>query len=639
MSIFTKRILMISILTLMSVGIASAQSNYYVEPRLQVNGPAVITGPKQFNWSQNPIYTTPWGRPIDTAYYNVPVAKAYDELGELPLTNGTGSFPSLVGKFALILRGGGVTFSQKAYYCQQAGAIGVIIVNHKNGGTIGMAPTTPFSTNTTIPVLMISREDGFPINDALKNGQAVTINLSGWGFKFNNDLGFVDYSPATPHAFCLPLSQVNTGTGTPRAYNFYTGAYVANFGTAAQTNVKMKQVLSFTPTGGSSSVIYTDSVVSANFPTLDSIQELFSNRFTRQNFTSTGTLNIDYTVGSSATDQNPSDNSARYQLKITDSIFCKGRWDDVRNAPLVSSSSRWAADQPLVWGPLFYVTKGGYRPVKAQLAIAGDSDLFSSNTPSPSVLVYLYKWKDNNTDGLVNGNELSIVALGYRSNFAATDSSNKPFTVDLTNAKNNKLISRLESNTWYFLAAEVEHSFALGTDNYSNFATRNVLSIHKDSAVGTFPEFWAPNTSENINSPYSVSTDTLANIPYINKSVTSAERVKFTDLTGLVPAMALHISKDIPTGIEIESLSNVTNLTIAPNPASESVNVSVTLNQPSNMVLSVVSSVGQSLAFITRKGVSTEVFSLNTRSYPAGTYYLVIGTDSGSEAKQFVIAR
>jgi hypothetical protein len=619
--------------------LAQGLKDNYVEPRLEINGALGVGGQKQFNWSQDPNNTTPWGRPIDSQYFQVPLVKAYDELGANPLLNGTGSYPSLQGKFALIMRGGGISFSQKAYYCQQAGAIGVIIVNHKNGGTIGMAPTTPFSTNTTIPVLIISREDGFPIDNALKAGQSVTVNLSSWGYGFANDLGFVAHSSAVPHAFCIPLSQVNTSGSLPRAYNFYNGSFVANFGTATQTGVKVKQSLSFQPAGGNSSVLYVDSVIDASFPVGDSLHQLFSGNAHRQRFSTIGKALLNYTLSSSQMDENPADNSVTYAVNITDSIFCKGRWDEERQAPLVSASYRYAATRPLVWGPLFYVKKGGYGVVKAQLAIGSDSDLFALNPISPSVLVYLYKWKDNSSDGLINGEELSIVALGLKNTFAANDSSNKPFAVDLHDPVKGGVMPKLEDDTWYFLAAELEHNFSLGADNGTSFYTRNYLSIHADSNANSRGEYWAPNFSANVKSPYTVSDDTLSNIPFTSKSVTAANEVQYTSITGLVPAMALHITKDIAAAVGKGSPSPINWVRLSPNPASERFSVEIALKHESDIVVSVVNGLGQSMQFIPKHRFMEGTISINTSTMASGTYYVVVATEEGSQAVKFSVAR
>ncbi len=640
MQIFTQRIMLLTALVMVFATKLFAQASYYVEPRLIVNTPSGLAGPKQFNWSQNPTNTTPWGRPIDSVYYNVPVEKAYDSLGINPLLNGTGGYPSLQGKFALILRGHGISFSQKADYCQRAGAIGVIIVNHKNGGTIGMAPTAPFSTNTTIPVLIISMEDGMPLNEAIKNNQPVSISLGNWGFKHSNDLGLVSFSPAMPHAHAMPISQVNANAGTPRAFNFYNGSHVANFGTADQTNVKLRQVLSFTPTGGSATALYADSVISASFPTADSVQEFFSNNVKKLTFPGTGVLDMTYTVSSNAVDQNPFDNIANHQVYITDSIYCKSRWNAQRNMPHVSSSVRYSAAQPLIWGPLFYVTKGGYKIDKAQFAITADSDLLNNNPIAPAAQVYVFKWTDANNDGLVNGPELGVVAYGSKSTFTNTDSSGKPFMVNLINAKNVRLVPRVEDNSWYMLAAEVENDFAIGADNESNFYTRNYLSIHADSNANSRAEYWAPNFTARLAGPnYLVSDDTLSNISFFSKSITKAENVVFNGLTGLVPSMALHLSKNIPTSIETTPAKVFNQFEIYPVPTNEQLNVKLDMIETSNVVISVMNTAAQSVAFMHKPSFKSGVVTINTSAYPAGTYYLIIGTDKGTESRPFTIVK
>ncbi|MEZ4918063.1 MAG: PA domain-containing protein [Saprospiraceae bacterium] len=83
----------------------------------------------------------------------------------------------LTGKFALIRRGA-CNFSIKAYYAQQAGAIGCIIVNHydnadDNGcSIIGMAPGT-FADDITIPCIFLCRDAAEAIDAELQAGNTV----------------------------------------------------------------------------------------------------------------------------------------------------------------------------------------------------------------------------------------------------------------------------------------------------------------------------------------------------------------------------------------------------------------------------------------------------------------------------------
>ncbi len=89
-----------------------------------------------------------------------------------PLTN-----PGAVaGKIAVVDRGT-CNFSIKVYNAQQAGAIGVLVVNNAAGAPFGMAPGD-FATDVTIPSMMSSQADGTAIKNELGVPGSVTINLN-----------------------------------------------------------------------------------------------------------------------------------------------------------------------------------------------------------------------------------------------------------------------------------------------------------------------------------------------------------------------------------------------------------------------------------------------------------------------------
>ena len=94
-----------------------------------------------------------------------------DSLGCDTITN------SYAGKF-VVLRRGACNFSIKAYYAQQAGAIGVLIANHYATATddgcsiIGMAPGT-FADQVTVPCIFLCRDMADLIDNALKAGETV----------------------------------------------------------------------------------------------------------------------------------------------------------------------------------------------------------------------------------------------------------------------------------------------------------------------------------------------------------------------------------------------------------------------------------------------------------------------------------
>src|SRR2546423_1029791 len=87
---------------------------------------------------------------------------------------GLSLFASARGRIALVDRDGR-PFADKVKSCQQAGAVGIIVINSS-----ASAPTTMQGDRTglTIPGVMISREDGARVKNALAGGQKVNVTLS-----------------------------------------------------------------------------------------------------------------------------------------------------------------------------------------------------------------------------------------------------------------------------------------------------------------------------------------------------------------------------------------------------------------------------------------------------------------------------
>jgi serine protease len=94
------------------------------------------------------------------------------------------------GKLALVQRGGGVKFWQKAENAAKAGAVGTIVYNNEDGIYPGV-----LNGKQTIPIVMISKADGEKILDLLAHG-AVTSD-----FRVEaGDYGYLSgTSMATPH--------------------------------------------------------------------------------------------------------------------------------------------------------------------------------------------------------------------------------------------------------------------------------------------------------------------------------------------------------------------------------------------------------------------------------------------------------
>lgn len=137
---------------------------------------------------------------------------------------------ALSGKIALVNRGE-CNFGLKALKAQQAGALGVVIVNNAPGGPIGMNGGTE-GVNVTIPVVMIGKEDGDLLRAALVDGP-IELML---GLK----IGFFDYDLAIKKSAILtPRNMVHNPLLSP-AQDENVGMWIFNHGAEDLSNVIAK---------------------------------------------------------------------------------------------------------------------------------------------------------------------------------------------------------------------------------------------------------------------------------------------------------------------------------------------------------------------------------------------------------------
>ena len=93
---------------------------------------------------------------------------------------------SLNGKIALINRGN-CQFVVKIQAAQDAGAVGVVMINNVGGGAINMGGA---SNTITIPSLMISQADGNTIKSQINNGNTVNVTIQNLNPSFPTDSDF-----------------------------------------------------------------------------------------------------------------------------------------------------------------------------------------------------------------------------------------------------------------------------------------------------------------------------------------------------------------------------------------------------------------------------------------------------------------
>lgn len=623
-------LLKLSLVALLVAGFekANAQFSSVLDIRLIVDEPAAIAGVKRFTFSSDG--TTPWGRAIDSIWIREEVVEAG------PDPKACQSINSVTDKWILINRGD-CEFGQKAARAQNAGAKGVIIWNHTEHELVNMAGGTA-GGNVGIPVLFVTKADGEAMVNQLKNGERVFISLTRWGFNKTHDLSFVGASGAMPPNGAMPFNQFD-GTDVP-AYRMYTGAFVANTGTSTETNVKVVQEGTFTPTGGSATTILNDTTnVVASFPTIDSIVDLFSANTVKLSPTGTGKYNFTYKILADATDESQFDNTMTTSMDITTNMFCKSNLD----ANGVPVSSTWpklsAAGTELTWGPLFYNRKGGFAMENIGLSLNdGDTSKHSLDGVNNDFIdVYVFKWVDANSDKYMQSGELSLKSIAIKT-FTNADSNKMFFYARCGDAETGKPASiATEDDSWYWVAANLSSVFGLGCDSRLSYYNR--ANAAQNFAANKVNDFWSPAVSTNVNTIRSSTGDTIRMMPFNVTPVGSifVDSAAYTTQLGTVPSVALYTG--FPVSVSETKAVN-TELTVFPNPAKDNINININLDKTADkLFVKVIDAFGRNVHMESLTNVKNNKLSLSTAAYPAGNYYVVMINGETAVSKQFTVVR
>ncbi len=602
-------------------------SNGYIKTNLAavrflVNTPSNLSGLKI-------VTQAPWG--TQNPLYNAPVVRGFDSLAALPLTNPS----AIAGKVCLLFRGGGISFSQKADYAKNAGAIGVIIVNNIPGPALGMAQTG--TNGPGIPVFMVSMADGIAMNNALINSTPVTISTSPWSIAAH-DLGLVQNMQSTPHAMSIPYSQLSAGANRLQYRNFVGGA-VANYGTSLETGITVAETVTWQPTTGASSVVHTGTYTVPNMGApssgspLDSVRFGFGGSTSPWSLTaptSTGTYKYKYDLTFGATDAVPEDNTLTYTQYVTDSIFCKGAYDYTKMQPNISQGIQPSGvSTAFSMGPLFYMAKGKFAARKIQYSVSKNA---VPTLDQEEAIALLYKWVDGANgqplDSFVEGDELNLVGIN-RKLFTTADSVGKVFTVNVLDPTTPTKTVSLDSNAWYWVSVQASNTCFIGMDYTTGFFTRSYIQklLLKNDDL---PELLL------VDDYSSLSGSSTALLPYPFGGNAYQIDSTFFDRFYYIPALALHISKNqigavLPNGVTTTGTnSGFGTLNIYPNPANDQLSVELKLNEVQNTVaIRLLDVTGKIVKKIDMKQTRGESFTISCSDIPAGNYYLAVFGDNG----------
>lgn len=609
----------------------------YVGLRFVVNSPAAVAGDKVY--THPGTGTTPWGATVTTPIVNTQIVMpplGGDTVCASPLAAG-----SMAGKIGYVYRGGGIEFVCKALKCQAAGAIACVIVNNITGGPIGMgAGSVCISTDVTIPVFMISKEDGDPITGLYRANDTARMTITPWGLGLTHDLGFVPGGGANYHNYAIPSNQLQA-TGNPFAYKMTDGAFIANYGSADMTNVRLDVNTKFTPTGGSPASVHTSTVSVASFTVADSIYAMF--RTDGANMydlapSGTGRYDVTYSVSTpDFTDDNPADNSVTSSFYVTDSTYSKSRYDMVNKKPIKTIGFSFGAGADFVWGNMYHVKNAGTSISRVQYSL-------STNTAGPlgvPATIFLFKWTDGTggtADSVLQNGELELKGMGQHNFDGVLDTSGADLNYwGIGDADGNPATIMLEANSWYYLAVAVPGGHFLGSDGIYHPYPR-IYGIWQNN----------PSILDYSNMVQTSKDDILATPAQANAAlpgsftsyVNTIDSVNFANTRGLIPAVAMIANNAPVIKVGPTPVVNKNKVSLFPNPAQNELTVNVEFENPTKRAsYMIIDGLGRFVSKEIHNNVTNDNFTINTTNLPSGQYYLVVGDDLRSKAVKFVIAK
>ncbi len=318
---------------------------------------------------------------------------------------------NLSGKIAVIYRGDGTTnttsggceFGLKALNAQNAGAIGVIIINREPGVITPGAGAS--GATVTIPVVMLSNTDGAILVQAMANGP-VEVFIGNKTGLFENDVRLSSGAALAPKQGFVPALLAQNGT----EFNFSIGARIYNDGNLPQGNVSLRA----TVTSPAGSLVYDNSVSGMYLDINDSIDVAPSEIVNLPDFSLAtyplGTYTLTYTASLDSLDDYASDNSISYTFTISESIYSAAKIDTATGLPSGKTFYR-----PSENNQTFSICSVINNPNASRLAVEGLYFAATKGTAVPE-------------DSLIAGEEMNLTLYKWEDSFLDLNDANFGFT-------------------------------------------------------------------------------------------------------------------------------------------------------------------------------------------------------------------
>jgi len=246
--------------------------------------------------------------------------------------------------------------------------------------------------------------------------------------------------------------------------------------------------------------------------------------------------------------------------------------------------------------------------------------------------VWLYKITDNDFDGIINKDDASEITIVGQSEYTVTGTENTFITVELFPFGPDLLF---EPNTHYMAAIESN----LGPSSAATLAG-NAMNFANSNAYDYSPAIFNARNTANGD---------LTKIRYAHGfAITSEGYFRISpsttgDLTtgnfpeGPTPLIRLGY-EIVPLSSTVEINDNI-KIEIAPNPASSDITLDLSIEEATDMEVSIVNLTGQIIMTKSFNDVTELRENFNVSSLASGIYMIHIDTKNGVQTKKFVVSK
>lgn len=493
----------------------------------------------------------------------------------------------LTGKIAVVYRYDGVSanvcwYGTKVLMCEQAGAIGVVMINREDA--LINVPGTTDGPMTTIPFAFISKSDGALLRAKMDAGDDVIAFIGNKLGLYATDGGLNKITTMSP-SISATASQTSVDN---TEFGFDVGAQVYNFGNTTQNNVSITATVTgpagtWTETAGPYSIVPGDSLEIYTGGTNDLPAFSFPNY-------PEGRYTLTYDVDMGSPDEFAFDNTLSYDFIISDSLIGYSQTDPLTNLPVSNANYR-----PGGGGNLFEMCMVYNNPNGSRLGAEG---------------IYFSAVTGYNSGVSLDGEEIAISLYSWDNIF--TDINDVNFAFDNLN---------LVTFGYYYYPGDLQDEVVFGS-----FDSHIQLSDNQRYLACVQPSNVEIYMGHDTGTDYTWSINTtLEPVTPIN-----SDNGYFALGFGadIIPSMALRVFD--AAEVSVSELTSEAG-SVFPNPTNDLLNIALRSSNTPGGTITVLDMTGRVMS--TQKFTSSDMKKINVNGLTSGQYLLNVDYNDGVTEK------